>query len=230
MNSTAKIVCLANSRKYAGRCVAGKQWDGSCCGQWIRPVSTRGRGELTAERWYEKTWRDPLLLDIIEMGLLEHHPAGWQTENYLVDTHRRWRQLGHIASTQLVNAIDHICGPLWANGDSSRHGCNDKVRGGIAFRQDHSLALIQPELLSIEVTREDSGPGVFRHRIRGRFNLGGSDYALIVTDPIIEKQFKNRAAGDGVDLCHPILCVSLSEKVEGQDACYKLIASVISIS
>jgi len=28
MSYTKTIVCLANSRKLAGRCVAGKEWDG----------------------------------------------------------------------------------------------------------------------------------------------------------------------------------------------------------
>ena len=33
-----KIVCLANSRKISGRCIAGKIMDS---GKWIRPVSSR---------------------------------------------------------------------------------------------------------------------------------------------------------------------------------------------
>src|SRR5260370_16894129 len=68
MPYTKTIVCLANSRKLAGRCVAGKEWDGQKIGAWCRPVSARDRGELTAERWYRKTWRDPQLLDLIEVA------------------------------------------------------------------------------------------------------------------------------------------------------------------
>ncbi len=66
------IVCLANSRKLTGRCVAGKEWDGQVRSKWCRPVSARERGELTAERWYAKTWRDPQLLDLIQVGLLSN--------------------------------------------------------------------------------------------------------------------------------------------------------------
>jgi hypothetical protein len=40
------IVCLANSRKYQGRCVAGVEWQGQMIGGWIRPVSGMERGAL----------------------------------------------------------------------------------------------------------------------------------------------------------------------------------------
>jgi hypothetical protein len=76
MPYTKTIVCLANSRKLAGRCVAGKEWDGLKIGPWCRPVSAKDRGELTAERWYRRTWRDPQLLDLIEVGLLRPRPSG----------------------------------------------------------------------------------------------------------------------------------------------------------
>ena len=44
-----EIVCLANSRKTAGRCVAGiervaGEWRG-----WVRPVSARRTEEISAE-------------------------------------------------------------------------------------------------------------------------------------------------------------------------------------
>jgi hypothetical protein len=113
MSYTKTIVCLANSRKLAGRCVAGKEWDGCNVGAWCRPVSARDRGELTAERWYCKTWRDPKLLDLIEVSLLGPRPSSFQTENHLVDASVRWKYAGHVAAGQLVPALDRPTGPLW---------------------------------------------------------------------------------------------------------------------
>ena len=98
MPYTKTIVCLANSRKLTGRCVAGKEWDGQTFGAWCRPVSARDRGELTAERWYRKTWRDPQLLDLIEVGLLAPRPSGCQRENHLVDPSVRWRFAGRVTA------------------------------------------------------------------------------------------------------------------------------------
>jgi len=38
-----KIICLANSRKYGGRCIAGKEIRSR---NWIRPIRDGGNGEL----------------------------------------------------------------------------------------------------------------------------------------------------------------------------------------
>src|ERR1044071_1761462 len=96
MSYTKTIVCLANSRKLAGRGVAGKEGDGCRPGRWCRPVSARDRGELTAERWYARSWRDPKLLDLIEVTLSEPRPSGCQSENHLIDTSVRWKYVGRV--------------------------------------------------------------------------------------------------------------------------------------
>lgn len=230
MPYTKTIVCLANSRKLAGRCVAGKEWDGRNLGAWCRPVSARDRGELTAERWYYKTWRDPQLLDLIEVGLLGPRPSTFQTENHLVDTSVRWKYAGHVAAGYLVPALDRLAGTLWANGDSTGSGLNDKVPAPIAERQQNSLILVQPELLTISVGTEGVEVGNPRRRVRGHFSLAGHDYVLIITDPAVEKPIMSNPDGFRRELRNPILCISLSEKYGAQNACYKLIAGVMSAS
>src|SRR5579864_8441835 len=119
MGYTKTIVCLANSRKLTGRCVAGKEWNGRSMGPWCRPVSPLDRGELNAERWYARSWRDPCLLDVIQVGLVEPHPSGCQIENHLVDTRVRWKFVGRVTSQTLVPALDRPTGSLWTNGDST---------------------------------------------------------------------------------------------------------------
>ena len=145
MSYTKTIVCLANSRKLTGRCVAGKEWDGRTSGPWCRSVSARERGELTAERWYAKTWRDPRLLDLIRVTLMEAHPSGCQTENHLVDAGVRWQFAGRIAAHNLVPALDHPHGALWTNGESTTGGLNDRVPAPVAERHPNSLVLVQPD-------------------------------------------------------------------------------------
>jgi hypothetical protein len=227
MSYTKTIVCLANSRKLAGRCVAGKEWDGCNVGAWCRPVSARDRGELTAERWYCKTWRDPKLLDLIEVSLLGPRPSSFQTENHLVDASVRWKYAGHVAAGQLVPALDRPTGPLWANGESTGSGLNDRVPAAVAERQRNSLVLVQPELLKITVGTEGADVGNPRRRVRGHFSLADHDYVLAITDPIVEKQIMTNPDGFSRELQKPILCISLSEKYNAQNACYKLIAGVM---
>jgi hypothetical protein len=49
----------------------------------------------------------------------------------------------------------------------------------------------------------------------------------MVTDPVIEAEFKAKAEGTRRIMSNPLLCLSISEVFESQNACYKLIAGVI---
>ncbi|HEX6822439.1 MAG TPA: hypothetical protein VF123_10315 [Candidatus Sulfotelmatobacter sp.] len=227
MGYTKTIVCLANSRKLTGRCVAGKEWDGCRPGAWCRPVSSRERGELTAERWYARSWRDPRLLDLIQVGLIQPRPSGCQTENHLVDNAVKWRLVGRVPPQSLLASLDHPKGPLWVNGESTSAGLNDRVHAALAERQPNSLVLVQPELLVIRISTEAPNTEHARRRVRGQFSLAGYDYSLSITDPVIEDPLLRRADGFSAELQRPILCISLSEKFVAQNACYKLIAGVI---
>ncbi len=54
MSVTKRIVCLANSRKLQGRCIAGREWINQEAGLWVRPVSNREHQEVSEyERQYE---------------------------------------------------------------------------------------------------------------------------------------------------------------------------------
>lgn len=227
---TKTIVCLANSRKLAGRCVAGKEWNGRDFGPWCRPVSARERGELTAERWYARSWRDPQLLDLMEVGLLAPRPSGCQIENHLIDTGVRWQYRGRISPQRLAAAVDHPSGPLWVNGESTAGGLNDRVPADVAERQPYSLLLVQPELLAVTIAMEGVGTEIPRRRVRGNFSLNGCDYSFSITDPVVEAPLKPQPDGFTYDLQKPILCISLSEKFAAQNACFKLIAGVIRTS
>ena len=227
MSYTKTIVCLANSRKLAGRCVAGREWNGQSAGPWCRPVSARDRGELTAERWYARTWRDPQLLDIIQVTLIGPCPSGCQSENHLIDSSVRWQFRGRVLQEHLLGSLDHPSGPLWVNGESTKGGMNDRLRADIAHRQANSLMLVQPELLEMKVTLEGAQTPNARRRVRGTFSLAGFDYALSITDPVMEKPMLRNPDGYTRELRRPLLCISLSEKFESQNACYKLIAGVI---
>lgn len=226
MPYTRALVCLANSRKLSGRCVAGREWDGQKFGAWIRPVGPTQKGELGTERLYQGG-KDPKLLDLIEVPLMSAAPVGYQSENHLVDTSRKWQHRGVITTQQLTAAVDKKKGPLWVNGQSTGNGQNDKLSSSVAKTQRNSLALVQPKQLVMKIDTEGKDFDNPRRKVRGEFQLDGERYVLAVTDPVIEAEFWKFKDGFSRSSESPILCISISEVFEKQNACYKLIAGVI---
>lgn len=77
MGVVKRIVCLANSRKMQGRCVAGRELHGDIAGPWIRPISDRPTEEVSEwERQYQDG-SDPRVLDVIDVPLIEARPKGY---------------------------------------------------------------------------------------------------------------------------------------------------------
>jgi len=69
-----RMVCLANSRKLNGRCVAGIELSAGKRVGWIRPVSAREHEEVSEyERQYEDG-SDPQLFDIMDVPMIEPSP------------------------------------------------------------------------------------------------------------------------------------------------------------
>lgn len=94
MATVKRIVCLANSRKLNGRCVAGKELAGGRPGGWVRPVSAREHEEVSEyERQYEDG-SDPRVLDTMDVPLLDPRPRGYQQENWLLDPDQYWVKVG----------------------------------------------------------------------------------------------------------------------------------------
>jgi hypothetical protein len=74
VNYRKTIICLANSRKLTGRCVAGKEIIDNKIGAWIRPVSARPTGELSEEERRFPRGQDPKLLDVIKVPMIGARP------------------------------------------------------------------------------------------------------------------------------------------------------------
>jgi hypothetical protein len=122
------IVCLANSRKMSGRCIAGKEIDNhGCFGGWIRPVSDRPTQEISEEERQFQNGCDPRLLDIVQIEMLEARPHAPQLENHLIDARQYWVNRGRVTWDELKAAIDEVNGQLWLNGFSSYNGTNDRI-------------------------------------------------------------------------------------------------------
>ena len=69
-NKKKQMLCLANSWKGGGRCVAGLLPDGS----WIRPVTATGDGSLAAPMCTLDTGRRVRALDVVLFGVKRPEP------------------------------------------------------------------------------------------------------------------------------------------------------------
>jgi hypothetical protein len=215
------MICLANSRKLGGRCVAGLAWDGKKYSVWIRPVSTYGKGELSFEyRYSDKT--EARLLDVIDLTLLEPNSHGCHSEDIFVDDTKKWSLRERLTYKSILPLVETATTTLWVNGQSSANGMNDKLDEGLASSLKNSLKLIKPAQMTMTATREWG-----KRKVRGTFNLGSTHYTLAITDPRIEQEFASSSVGTSRVVDDPILCISIGEVLEAQSACYKLIARVI---
>ena len=224
MSGTRRIVCLANSRKISGRCIAGREWDENRgAGRWIRPVSARENQEVSEyERQYEDG-SDPRVLDVIDVPVLEPKPAGYQSENWLLDPERYWRKVGSYSPLDLAALTDPVA-PLWSDGDSTYHGRNDRIGIESAGSVSGSLRLIRVEGIALEVFMPGEAFGNPKRRVQGRFVHAGREYALRVTDPEYERRYLAKLDGR-YRLGECCLTISLGEPYQG--AVYKLIAAII---
>lgn len=223
---TVRIVCLANSRKLNGRCIAGIEWDGETAGSWLRPVSDREHEEISEEERRYHNGADPQLLDIIRVPILEVRPSGHQVENVLLNPEYYWKLEGHL-SVGALSGFPLERGRLWINGHHTIAGLNDQIPVVELAAIRSSLALIRVEAISFEVCVPGAAFNNPKRRVQGQFTHAGERYALWVTDPLIERQYlalENGSYASGA----AYLTISLGEPFN--DHSQKLIAAVMKIA
>lgn len=219
-----RLVCLANSRKLQGRCVAGRELLERNPGGWIRPVSARESEEVSPRERQYQDGSEPRLLDIVDVPLLEPRPKSHQQENWLLDPGWYWTRGGTFPHGSL-SLLTMAPGPLWINGHRTYNGLNDYVpvedTGGIY----DSLKLIAVQSLQLHVYIPGEAFGDMRRRVQADFSFSGVDYSLWVTDSVIEPEYLAQASGV-YNLNASYLTISLGEP-HRDGRCYKLVAAII---
>ncbi len=221
-----RIVCLANSRKLNGRCIAGKELrDGKPVG-WLRPVSAREHEEVSEYERQYSDGSDPQVLDIVEVPLLDARPKGYQQENWLLDPDQYWKKVGSVRWTDLAKLADPI-ESLWIDGNHTYNGLNDKIPLAQAGAIRSSLRLLHAKKLTLSVFKPGEAFGNPKRRVQGSFRHGVNDYRFWVTDPHYERAYLAKPDGQ-YEVGETFLTVSLGEPFD--EACYKLIAAIIEPS
>lgn len=216
---TKRIVCLANSRKHGGRCIAGRELDkDGRIGGWIRPVNREGQAVLEYECQLQDG-SEPQLLDVIDIPLWEHRPENHQHENWLLGP-GHWSKVDKLSWGDL-KCFSETGGTLWQS-----YYKNDRIPFEKAKKETSSLKMIH-------CGKSACGLRKSKGQVRAVFHFGegGRDsYDLAVTDPVIEQRYLDKELGY-YHLGECYLTISLGERFPPHDQeegyCYKLVAAIM---
>lgn len=181
-----RIVCLANSFKEGGRCLAGIEIHVDNTPviendrpKWIRPVCATEQEEVPTHVVAHMN-----LLDIIEFDQTEAVGQGHQSENI------RFREdslsvIGNLKKQALANMTDNDC-------FNRVFGNKGKAVSEEAIEHlNHSLMLISISDFEIDEKVYDDNPD--HPQIRFAFRYRGNLYDLPVTDPVFLHRLKTNS-------------------------------------
>jgi hypothetical protein len=207
-----KIVCLANSYKEGGRCIAGIMLDEMHCAvnpvKWIRPVCQTTDGEVPTQ-----LVKDICPLDILQFEKTADAPKSFQTENVLFDE-KSLQTVGKFPQDKLDDFCDQRQFLLFGNTTKA-------VEQNEAKKLNHSLTMLYTNHFKLyELQYEDA-----KHpKVRLRFYFDIHSYDFPVTDPVfLSKYQQNKQLLNGVEKLY--LTISLGQLHEGWH--YKLIACIL---
>ena len=218
---TKQIICLANSRKLKGRCIAGIENSDVQEPVWIRPVTPLPTGEIPEIACAYSLGQPIKVLDILKVRLLEPRAKGYQQENWLIDQVKPWTHIGRAVPADLEKATSRQP-TLWTNGNSSKGGVNDRMDVAAMGSINNSLQLVKVDQLYLVVKAPYGGTG--SPDLRASFVYKANRYNLKVTDPQYEASYRSKSVGTYV-LRTAYLTISLAEPYKG--FVYKLVAAII---
>ena len=214
------FICLANSYKRGGRCVAGVEIVFDANGkirfvwhldddrpQWIRPIATTTYGEIP-----NYVAEDIKLLSIVKLYNVVPCPNKPHTENVYYSKLEQCKYDLSNADSLLNHLIDSTHQSIFRN---RGRAVSAEMSTGI----DYSLMLIHVEnaCAYIDENREKS-------KNRMSFTYYGADYDFPITDPIFLEEFK-KAPELFAGIPDVYLTISLGLEFDGWH--HKLVAGVI---
>ena len=208
-----RFICLANSNKHGGRCIAGIGEGGN----WVRPVSS------SQKRAIDKDTRtvdgvEPRIMDVLEVPLHAHGPTeGCQRENRLLKD-GEWRKVGRIDADEVLSYCEDDSVVLHNHLDYVRAVCFRVIPKG----KWKSLQFIRKRNVVFE--RDNS-------KWRASFADGkGSNLTLAVTDPVACEKLESGEQMSRDCLLTVSLGPAWSPSKDTAKRCYKFVAGVVELS
>lgn len=216
-----RIVCLANSVRPGGYCVAGVELDNNDRPlggdglplQWIRPVSSLHEHAISFAEQQYKDGEQPAVLDIMEIPLKKRAPSDDQQENWLIATNEKWRRTGLFEWASLVDLARRE-NTLWEGKIDSTNGTKDKIHPSRVTQKDGSLKLIYIDKLTLVRQQEHN-----KNSQRAEFIFGGEEYKLKVLDPMAWHNYPEKTT-----IKNACLTISLPDAYRGWR--YQIVAAV----
>jgi hypothetical protein len=202
------IICLANSRKYNARCVAGKDVKTS---KFIRPISQTITGELSDNHIRLSNGSLPGIFDIIRVSIGNLHKTYYHPEDYYI-TGEIWEKLSVYNQGEIDKLIDNPSS-LWIN---SNNNINDRIEIGQLKASPIETSLYFIKVRQIKITKNNES-------FKGEFVYNNTTYKLSITD------FNITQPGNLEGNIY--LCISIGEpfKVGESVYCFKIIATIIKL-
>jgi len=209
-----KLLCLANSYKEKGRCIAGILLDdnnnpilNNNNAVWIRPVCKADHGQVP-----NHLCENIVPLDIIEINGTNNVGTGYQSENTSFDE-SKILSMGK-ANRNILNNLHSQTNLIFGNRGKALP--EDTIK-----TLNHSLILVNlTEFEIVEKEYEDRE----HPQVRLNFSYNNNSYDLPVTDPIFLDSYNNNKTilnnKNDID-------VVLSLGVPYKDWYYKLVATII---
>jgi len=220
-----QFICLAHSKKYSERCVAGVRIDTA---EWIRPISREKHGELTPAQLKLADGGEPRNFDVISAWLGERVPVKNQPENWRIQN-SPWRLVCRPAPVEHATILKKAL----FRGSVLFGNTVDRVSYRV-FETDpakESLVLAKPVHPRWTVKRTLT----WKKQLRVSFALGSSTYDLAVTDIPYDDKLKELELGEysseelGIQDDNAIyFTISLGEPLDN-GYCFKLVAAVLQL-
>lgn len=211
----ARIICLANSFKHGGRCIAGIDIDTQ---KWIRPVPD-GNGDAVTSAMRLIDGKEPQILDIIDIPILDSGPdKGCQPENRTLKA-GKWRKLDQITAQDLLKYCEDDSVILHNHQEYVLPEVFTKLPTG----KWKSLQLVHN-------TNVGFTPAYKQNQWRVVFRDGkGHVLDLKLTDPLASDKLRKDKISKNC-----ILTVSLATRWSPSDGkqperCYKMVAGVVEL-
>lgn len=213
------FICLANSYKRGGRCIAGVEVFPSSNGRWIpvhnddsrprwiRPIARTTYGEIP-----NFVAESIQMLSVVKLSNAVPCPEEAHTENVYYSRIEQINNGTSLDTSFLAQLIDNKHQSIFHN---RGRAISREMLGGI----NYSLMLILPDKASAyrDENREKS-------KNRMMFTYYGVDYDFPITDPVFLDEFK-REPERYADIPNVYLAISLGLEFEGWH--HKLVAGVI---